>query len=49
MKCDTCTNKFDCMNFFCDESTHYKDYEQEPPQDWQIENIRVPFNVIIQN
>ena len=47
MKCDTCIHALDCMNFCCDETTHYKDYEEQPAQPWQIEDISVPFNVIV--
>lgn len=47
MKCDTCTHAADCMNFFCNDDTSYKDYESRPCEAWQIEDIRVPYNVII--
>lgn len=46
MKCDYCVHAADCMNFFCSEETHYKDFEEVPPQSWQIEQITVPYNVI---
>lgn len=47
MKCDNCEFAFTCMNFFCNDETGYKDYKPLPPQEWQIEEITVPYNVII--
>lgn len=46
MKCDSCIHAYDCMHFFCNEETRYKDYKEAPPQEWQIEKMTVQYNVI---
>ena len=47
MKCENCKHYADCMKFFCDESTGYKDFEPfDYTQEWQVEPITVPFTVI---
>ena len=48
MKCESCKNYSNCMNFFCNDDTNWESYE---PLDqilpWQIERINVPFTVIV--